>query len=226
MGRGNLSPSLSGHDAAIWHTVDIVQRCQRGGVHDRPTIAPTFVPHLGSGELLFAQGTFELADYRAAGDGSYAHNGGFFLAGGAVGLAATGAFAAGRAIGNSRRRAQAASDAIQCWRPLSAGTIWVGTHGFYLHDSGGLLSWSFGSVTGMELVGPGAATLSGNSDRGPIYWILQSEWVELAFALWALAVYPQHPQFTSFTWIPPGWQERVATAGHQLPSVGRTELSG
>lgn len=218
-------PGLSRHDSAIWHTIDIMQRVERGGLDQRPTQQTMFRPHIGTGERVLSWGNYQLCEFTAAGDGSYAHNNSMFFATGGVGLAMTGAFAAGRAIGNSRRKAQAAADARQCWRQLAAGNIFVSTHGFYFHEPSGLLTWSFGSVSGMEVVGPAAVTIMGTSDRGQVYWLLNSEWAELVFTLWAHIMFPDHPQLRSMAWIPAGWQERTTAAGHALPSLPRPGIT-
>ncbi|GAB2681665.1 hypothetical protein FB554_2902 [Barrientosiimonas humi] len=224
MGRKNAPAALSTHDAAVWHTIDINQRLERGGLAERPPIPTMFRPHLGPGERVLADGGVVLREFCSAGDGSYHHDSSFFFASGAGGLALTGAFAAARAVGNSRRKAAAASAAAQQWRPIASGRIFVSTHGFYLQEPTGMHPWVLSAITGMEVVAPGVSMLSGNSDRGAICWLVESEWAELVFTLWAHQLYPQHPQLTSFAWIPPGWQQRVTQAGMALPSYGRSEL--
>lgn len=209
---------LSDHDAAIWHTIDVNIWMDEGRLDERPSIGTTFPLRFDSRERALAQGDFTLFTYSSAGDGSYSHNGGFFFATGAAGLALTAVTAAGRAAGNSRRRAQAASDATTTWRPADSGSLVVSSFGFYLIAQQGFHPWVFPAVTTAQMVGPGQLLLSGDSDRGPIQWILASTWAELVFTLWARAIHPQHPQLAQRDWIPPGWSERLQQSGHVLPA--------
>lgn len=209
---------LSDHDAAIWHTVDVNMWLDEGRLDQRPPIGTTFPLRFDPCERALARGDFTLLTLTSAGDGSYTHNGGFFFATGAAGLALTAVAAAGRAAGNSRRRSQAEADAALQWRATESGSVIVSSHGFYLAAQQGFYPWVFPAVTTAQMVGPGQLMLSGNSDQGSIQWIVASAWAELIFTLWARAVHPQHPQLTTLEWIPPGWSERLRESGHGLPS--------
>lgn len=48
---------------------------------------------------------------------------------------------------------------------------------------------------------------------GLIQWMVDSDWAELMFTLWCRDRYPEHPQFTGFTWIPGGWADRLKAEG-------------
>lgn len=73
--------------------------------------------------------------------------------------------------------------------PIDTGMIYVSAYGFYLSGEGGLYPWSWG-----------------------FSWILRSDWAELVFVTWALAVHPRHPQLLTGGWLPPGWLDWAA--GH------------
>lgn len=207
-------------DAAIWHTLAINGDLDAGALGNRPSL-PSYI-RLEHGEKLLAQGPFHLMEHRAVGDGSYAHNSSMFYASGAAGHAATVAFAMGRASGNAKRRAQAAADAVPRWVPLGSGTASVTTHRVWFEEPSRLYAWPWEAMTSTRLMAPHQLQFSGNTERGePVSWILDSDWAELCFTLWARAVYPQHPQFLDHAWIPPGFVERARAAGYDPPPISR-----
>lgn len=221
----------SQHDTAVWHACDIASALLMARIHERTVIATPFRPHLGSQESplageerVLALGGFELLTHRAVGDGSYVHDGGFFLAAGRGGLGLSAGVLAGRAIGNSRRRARAAADTVPRWVPDDGGTLWASTHGFYLQTPRGLFGWPWAPIVSAQLVGPGALHVQGHSVGGPVSWVLRSDWAELVFVLWAMHVHPGHPQLVNGGWLPPQWGARCEAAGHtpprSFPSVG------
>lgn len=133
-------------------------------------------------------------------------------------MALSAALAVGQAAGNARRREQARLAALRQWRQVDGGIIYVGTHGFYLRTAaGGLLPWSWHSVTMMEIIAPGHLLLAGDSAHGPIHWIISSPWAELTFLVWARIVHPRHPQLVGHAWLPPEWAVRVLAEGVSLP---------
>ncbi|MEO7059217.1 MAG: hypothetical protein ABI083_05845 [Lapillicoccus sp.] len=213
---------LSPHDSAIWHTVDINIWLDEGHLERRAAIGTRFPLRFDADERALAQGDFTLLSYVAAGDGSYTHNGGFFFATGAAGLALTAVAAAGRAAANSRRRAQAAAEAAMQWRPTDGGQLTVTSHGFYLAARQGFYPWVYPAIDTASMMGPQQVQLSGQSDHGPVQWVIVSVWAELIFTLWARAVHPRHPQIVEQTWIPPGWLDRLKVAGHVLPAHPQT----
>lgn len=228
--------SWSHHDTAVWHACDIANALIAGRIHDRPVVATPFRPHLGprhphpdNQERVLAQGGFELLTHRPVGDGSYVHDGGFFLAAGRGGLGLSAGVLAGRAIGNARRRARAAADTVPRWVPDDAGTVWVSTHGFYLQTPRGLYGWPWAPIVSAQLVGPGALHVQGGeSVGGPVSWVLRSDWAELVFVVWAMNVHPGHPQLVDGGWLPPQWWARCQAAGHAsqrlLPALRGPDL--
>lgn len=198
----------SRHDAAIWYTRGIVAAAEAGDVAALPRLATSFPPRHAVDEVVVASGRVDVMTWRALGDGSYVHNGGFFFATGAAGLAATALFAGAQAVGNSARRSQAAAAATPRWVHDWSAQLSVSTHGFYFEDATGLHAWDFGSVDSMELVGPAAVSVRGTSTNGPVSWILLTDWAELLLVFWALVRHRQHPQYVSGSWIPPGWHDR------------------
>ncbi len=210
-------PTWSTHDAAVWHTVDIVQTALASRLDERPTMHAPFPPRHGADERILAQGDFQLYTHTAIGDGSYQHSNSFLFATGGVGLAMTAGFAVAQAAGNASRRNQAAQDAVPRWVLSDQGLLWVSTAGFYLQTVNGLFPWAWPHVQSAQLLAPATLHLQGQSDSGSVSWLIVSEWAELAFVLWALQMHPQHPMLTQMTWVPPGWQQRCLEAGYTPP---------
>lgn len=216
---------LNAHDSAIWRTVWFNDLADRDRLSEAPAVPSVMAPSIGQGERILADGSFTLLEFGAAGDGTYLHKsgGGAFVMGssGLVAASAAGmlAGAAGRAMGNSSRRKAAAQAAQPHWRQIDSGGFTVSQFGFYLHTMNGIHVWSWWSITSAELVGPGQVMIVGNSHRGAIRWILQSDWAELVFSMWARNRHPQHPQFVDGRWVPTGWIERVVDSNYDLPPV-------
>ncbi|MDN5744484.1 MAG: hypothetical protein L0H31_05105, partial [Nocardioidaceae bacterium] len=124
-------------------------------------------------------------------------------------LAASGLMAMGNAAGNARRRANAAHAAQPQWRQVDQGHLHISTHGFYMHTvRAALNTWSFGSVTAAEIISPACMLMTGNSEHGPVQWVIHSIQAELLFTQWARQVHPRRPQLTSHAWLLAGWIER------------------
>ena len=217
-------PEWSEHDSAIWHTCEIASRLIAGSVGERPPIACPFPPQIAGDEQLLVQGGFDLFTHRAAGDGSYNHDGGMYVATGRGGLAMTAGVAAARASANRRRRNVAAAATTPRWVLDDRGCLWVSTAGFYLQTAGGLFPWPWGSVQSAMLTGPATVHVQGSSEAGPVSWTLQSHWSELLFVLWAITVHNQHPSLPNGGWLPPGWRERCAAAGYGFQPSTMTEI--
>lgn len=214
----------TGRDTALWQTCeiayDIASRRKPTTVIDLDT---SFPPSLGPGERLWAAGQFQLFNYQPIGDGSYIHNSGWFFATGGAGLLATAGFAAARASGNRSRRDAAAAAAQPRWTPIESGTLMLGSHGLYMHTMNGLWPWGWPAFTSMSMMAAGTLHVDGNSDRGSVSWILESEWSELAFIMWALHIHPKHPQLRNGEWLPSGWLEYAA--GHFPTRLGSPALA-
>lgn len=218
---------LSSHEVAIWHTVDIDMRIDDGTLLQRDPCLTTFAPTLGEGERVLASGPFQYLSHVASGDGTYQHDSGFLFATGRYGLLATGAVAAGRAIGNSRRRAAAARAATPRWQVVDSGQVYVSTHGFYLQTvAGRLLVWGWGPITSAQLLGPRLLQINGESTSGHEVWMLESDWAELCFVLWSRVMHPQHPQRQGHVWIPEGWHIGVQESGVALPARRQAQVGG
>lgn len=180
------------------------------------TIATAFAPTLGDEERLLAHGDFILSECIAPGDGTYTHDSGFFFATGGAGLALTGVVAGARALGNASRRRQAQQAAIPRWMQVDRGSIFVGTHGFYLQSGLGHRAWGWSGITMADMVGPDQVYIVGETNQGhQVNWVIASPWAPLLFALWCLARHQQHPRFRSNAWLPPGWWERALVAGRR-----------
>ncbi|MCI1262616.1 MAG: hypothetical protein LKG20_10140 [Tetrasphaera jenkinsii] len=230
--EADVANELTAPDSAIWRTVWINDLIDAGTFHTVPASPTTFAPYLGQSERVVAGGPYTLYDFVSAGDGSYIHKsgGGFFMLGGAgmmaVGAGAMPAGAAFRGIGNANRKAEAEALAQRRWRVAGSGVVHVSQYGFYLHDPNGLHAWSWEPIRSAELLAPRTVTFAGDSDRGPIQWIVESDWAELIFSFWARIRHPAHPQFHSGTWVPPGWSQRVLDSSYDClgspPGAGPT----
>lgn len=214
------------HDAAVWHTRDILHAVQRGRLDRRPVLPTPFAPAHALDEAVLAQSAFELLTHRAIGDGSYQHSSGAFLATGRGGLAMTAGFFAGQAVMNGRRRRAAAQDSVPRWVVDDVGALWVSSHGFYLQTASGLFPWAWSSVQAAQLVAPRSVHLQGAGPSGPISWIVAADWAELVFVLWASARHPRHPSLARDGWVPPGWHERAAGFSPALPERTRGLAGG
>lgn len=224
-----MGNQLRPHDAAVWRTVWINDLIDRGSFHTAEKVPTAFAPQLGENERVVGAGPFTQFAFVAAGDGSYLHQsgGGGMLFTSHPGVLAAGAGltlagAAWRGWGNARRRKEAEQLAQEQWRQVGSGSLYVSQHGFYLHTQRGLLPWWWSSISAAQLVGPGQFLMSGDSQHGPVQWILQSDWGELAFTLWARARHPDHPQFQNGAWIPPGWVERARASAYGLPRLSHS----
>ncbi|QRY62584.1 hypothetical protein JVX90_19855 [Gordonia sp. PDNC005] len=206
---------LPQHDIAIWHTTQINSLIDSGRAAELPNLLTPF-PVADSGTVL-ADGTFRLLNFESAGNGTYVHQSGFVFGTGGVGLAIAGGFALAQAAGNSRRRREAAALAQPQWRQIDAGQLWISTSTLHFSVPSQYYTWTYDSIDSMTLVAPRQAQFSGRSAHGPITWILESDWAELAFTVWARARHPRHPQFMTRGWIPPGWHDRAHLAG--LPPI-------
>lgn len=159
-----------------------------------------------------------LSTWDSPGDGTYYHSGGTFIATGKGGLALTAGIAGVQAMRNSSRRRQAAAAAQPRWIPADQGLI-HGSHGFYLQTPTGFHAWDWGSVHSAQVIGIGKAWIQGQSDRGPISWVIDSHWAEMIFVLWALVCNRCHPQLIGGCWLPPHWMPWAADQGFPPPRI-------
>jgi len=206
-------------DAVLLYTCQLAELVRAGG--DLGAVAEVvgpFPPSIGPDEHFWVSAPYALRKHRSMGDGSWSAP--MIIAGG------TGAFGvgllAGSVIGNasasSRARRQAAADAVPRWVVTEHGALHVSRYGFYLAAQAPC-PWPWESVTSATMVGPGSVHMSGDSVRGPVSWIIDSDWSELVFVLWALARHPTHPQLLSGGWLPPGWVQWAVAHNQPVPTT-------
>jgi hypothetical protein len=111
--------------AAHW----LADLLQRGGLP--PRLAPPI--RVNPNEVCYAQAPAQIMMLIPAGDGSYVHKTtfGFSLFGMAMGAAS--------AVGNQARKAKAARDAMEQWRPVGGGMVLFTTHRLAINQG---QSWS------------------------------------------------------------------------------------
>ncbi|WP_028279242.1 hypothetical protein [Arthrobacter sp. H5] len=197
-------------DETLWTTAEIAVLLKRGELDRRMPQAVPFAMQLGGHEeKIFVHGPFQLLAWVAPGDGSYMHNNSTMVAMGRGAVPAVLAFGAVRAMGNATRRARARELAQPRWIPIDHGTLSVGSFGFYMHTTHALHSWGWKSIHLASLTGPGSLQIDGQSADGPVRWILNSDWAELVFVLWASVCNPDHPQMTGRVWLPEDWATKA-----------------
>lgn len=202
------------HDTALWHTCDVLAKLRLGQAQALPVLAVPFAMKLGGHEeWILASGNYKWARWAALSDGSYLHNDSVFFATGGVGMALTAAFIGTRSIGNARRKRRAREDATPRWVWGNPGQIHVGTHGFYLQSTTGLVSWDWGSIDMLQIDAPATIRMQGRGDSGPVNWMLTSIWAELVFVLWASTRNPNHPQLIDGSWLPTDWNGWASRQG-------------
>ncbi|MEZ2389322.1 hypothetical protein AB6813_07205 [bacterium RCC_150] len=202
----NHDEQWTARDDALWATAELAVLTMRGQLAQRQPLAVPFAMRLGgTQEKVVAHGAFQLLAFHAPGDGSYTQSHGMMVATGRGGLAMMAGFAAAQAIGNASRRRQAARLTEPRWLPIDHGTVAVSNFGFYLHSASGIHAWNWNGIHMAQLVGPGQLNIDGISENGLVKWILQSDWAELIFMLWASVLNPTHPQMTGRTWLPADW---------------------
>ena len=206
-------------DAALWHTCDLAAAMSRGERPEPPlTIASTsFPPCYAPDERFWASGNYELSLHFTLGDGSYESRTTFVGGTGLFGLALGAATLTGSAIGNSRRRRQAAELAVRRWNVAQRGVLYVSGYGIYLQSpESGLASWDWWSLLSADMLAPGMVQFQG--DRTDPF-IIASDWAELAFVTWALCRFPGHHRIVTGTWLPDGWLAHAEQPPHAPPDI-------
>lgn len=193
-------------DDALWTTAEIAVLLRRGLLDQRHPLPVPFAMRLGGyDERILAHGPFQLFSWTAPGNGEYMHNTSSLIATGRGGIAMMAGFAAVRAMGNSSRRREAAALSQPRWMQIDQGTVAVGNFGFYLHGPSGVHPWGWHGVYVASLTAPGQLSIEGMGEHGPVRWLLNSDWAELIFLLWASVCSPQHPQLSGAAWLPQEW---------------------
>ncbi|PYI69091.1 hypothetical protein CVV68_04715 [Arthrobacter livingstonensis] len=204
----------------MWKTAELAAAVLKSGLASHPTVAVPFALRFGGNdEGIYAHGPFQLLEFRANGDGSYVHNTSVVAATGRGAVPFMLGFAATQAIGNASRRSRAANLAQQRWQPIDRGTVAVSNYGFYMHTPATVMAWQWQHINLAELTGPGQLRIQGQSERGPINWILESDWAELIFVFWASVRNPTSPQFVTRTWLPQDWLTKAFIWSQSNPSV-------
>ena len=212
------SPVPTQRDAALRYTAVLAGDLLQGRLPaEAPSVAAPFPPQHGPDERIWAAGPFQLYEFGAAGDGSYVENGSMFFATGGLGLAMTAAFYGARKVGNDRRRREAEEALVPRWNEVTAGTLYLGTHGLYLHSPQGLWPWSWHDIQTTDMIGPAWLRFTGQGQNGQITRSLVSEWAELLFASWVMARRVRHPQLLDGSWWPGGWRGGPAAGPGALP---------
>ncbi|MCL2464173.1 MAG: hypothetical protein FWF28_03780 [Micrococcales bacterium] len=178
--------------------------------------AASFPGRLGNNEEFLTQAPFQMMEFTALEWVQRGGSGGFSPVVPVVAGRTADAYVIGSAIGTviGRKRQQQAE--TPQWRVIDAGQVIVSTSGCYFQTNSQLIPWGWGSIESGDLVGPGQFILNAQLDNGPVRYILVSDMAELVFTLWARARHPNHPQFTSGSWIPSDWAARMAAAGQPI----------
>lgn len=166
MDQRRLPAGPTERDMALWFTERIVETLRARRFDELQPVARPFPPALGAGEVMLAEGPFELSTFRPVGDGSYVQRSTAVLPIGRGGLGLAAGVLVAQGVANRRRRAAAAAAATPRWVVDDGGTLWVATHGFYLQTARGLYPWPWQSIAAAELVGPGQVHLQGTSEVG------------------------------------------------------------
>lgn len=169
-----------------------------------PEVLAPFPGTNGADERFWASGPFELSDFRALGDGSWQVSTPMVFGTGALGVGLVAGSMIGGSIAKSRARRAARAAAVPRWVPIEHGNLYVSRLGFHMHTPR-VIRWNWAGMTGAAMVAPGIVHFTGESAKGPVSWLLQSDWAELVFVSWALAQHPRHPQLVTGEWLPPGW---------------------
>ncbi|WP_158888674.1 hypothetical protein [Amycolatopsis anabasis] len=205
----SVVPPWTPRDEALRYTCYLAALLAGG--HDLSQVAEVFAPFPATNtedERLWVMGPFLLSDFRSLGDGSWQVTTPMVFGTGALGVGLVAGSLIGGSIAKSRARRAAQMAAIPRWVPIEQGTLYVSQRGFYLHTPR-VMRWHWEAVTSAAMVAPATVHLAGNSDNGPISWILQSDWAELVFVSWAYTMHPRHPQLITGEWLPPGWMEHA-----------------
>lgn len=212
--RRSSQAAWTTRDEVLRYTCALAAELAAGGpVTSAGEVAAPFPPTLGEELPLWGSGAFTLHEWRAPGDGSWQPNRTMAFGTGPLGTGLVVGSLVGGVIANFRARRDAEAAAIPRWVPIEHGGLYLSRRGFYLHTPR-VLVWDWASITAASMTGPAAVHLNGNSEHGPVSWLLCSDWAELLFVTWALTRHARHPQLADGQWLPPGWLDH-AEAHHQ-----------
>ncbi|MBO0657251.1 hypothetical protein J1792_32425 [Streptomyces triculaminicus] len=209
-------------DEYLWHTCDILADLVEGRLDRRPLIAST--ARLGYGDRVLAVGPGQRVSWRALGDGSYVHEGGFAVGSPAFVLASM----AATALTNSSRRNQAWRNAQPRWVVDGTSEITISVQGmFSAHPTSALgFYWQSDGWREIDLVGPDVFQTSFVDTRGQYSTVrIHTPWASLIFALVARASFPAHPRLLGRSWLPPDFEERCARMGRPCRPAAKLMLN-
>ncbi|UYG17757.1 hypothetical protein BRM3_04870 [Brachybacterium huguangmaarense] len=205
-GEDTDGSAWTARDQTLLRTAQIIHAIEHGEYDRIDALDVDFAVHgsFPDNKIVLAA-PCELYSYQALGDGSYTHDSSMFLATGRGGLAMTAGVAAGRAIGNSRRRAAAARDATPHWHRIDGGLVFVNQFGFYLSTPTNLLWWNWDSILSGRMLARRQFALLGESETGRVNYVVESDAAELVFAFWAMVRQSRHSQLAQRVWLLPEW---------------------
>ncbi len=207
----HFSDDWSERDETLLLTAQAVNACLHNEIDRLPGLATDFaVPGQYPDNKIFGSSPFSLHSFEAAGSAEYAHNSSAFFALGRGGLALTAAFFAARGIRNARRRKTAERNAEPRWQRRDSGILFVNQFGFYMRTPTDLLVWHWDAIVQGRMIEPGMFAFLGDSTRGRVHLVVESDAAELVFACWALTKVPNHPQLLEKIWLPPDWLQRYS----------------
>ncbi|MCC3762139.1 hypothetical protein K3N28_03510 [Glycomyces sp. TRM65418] len=203
------------YDAHLHYTCAAVQDLRQTGLqgwNPVPTMART-----DPGEFPLAEGPATPMYYQAAGDGSYQQSGMFAF--GSAGFVA-GMFAV-NAVANSAARRKAQADLQRRWMPAPPGVVMVSQTRALFWNPNENYSLYWDGLDMIDLTGPDSVMFRYKGVDTGLDTVVQFQtlWAVLIFALACHAAFPNHPRWRSGEWLPVGFEDRCAAAGHPRPEV-------
>lgn len=217
MGDAGGQEMWTERDSVLFASCEILAAATSGQLGSRPVLAHSFALRFAQDERLLATGAYQLHWWGAVGDGTDASRTTIVGGTGIIGIGLLGATAFGSAAGNANRRARAAADASSQWRPFDAGYLHISDQGFYLQGSSGFRSFCWSHVVEGDLTAETMFAFNAMTTNGTDYFCLTSDWAELVFMLWALAVNRNHPRLINNSWINPAFFEKCQRLGYPTP---------
>ncbi|MBF0930789.1 MAG: hypothetical protein HXK04_04135, partial [Actinomyces graevenitzii] len=143
----------TGQDYVWWNTAQVLTAVRAGFKPNpvSPVVDPIRPTH--SGEVILGSCDGEILAFKRGDNSNYQPMRGFFLAGGAAGVALMAAFFGGQAVVNSRRKRRAERDAVEKWRHLANARLSVSTHGIYLGTPDGVMFIGYQQIRECQVTG-------------------------------------------------------------------------
>lgn len=211
------SGDWTARDSVLFASCEILVAATTGRLDERPVLAHSFALQFAHDERLLATGSYQLHWWGASGDGTYEKRTTIVGGTGIIGMGLLGATAIGSAVGNANRRSRAAAEAMAQWRPVDGGYLHISNEGFYLQGSAGFRSFSWRHVVEGDLTAETRFAFNAMTTNGTDHFCLTSDWSELVFMLWALAVNRNHPRLVNNTWVNPTFFQKCERYGYPTP---------